>query len=506
MEWQKGAFLAASKWTGMYRRLLAISGLFCLSLVAHAQSYPLTPDSERQGGVPQGRIESSKFTSTKWYPGTVRDLRVYIPAQYDPKTPACVLVMQDGGGYRIETVLDALIARGEVPVTIGIFLTPGVVPAKDDTSLPRYNRSFEYDSPTDTYVRFLLDEVLPEVGKKYNLSASPNDRAIAGASSGGIAAFTAAFFRPDAFRRVISFIGSYTDLRGATNYGSLVRKFEPKPIRVFLQEGRNDQDIYSGSWPIGNTDLEAGLKFARYDYQMVWGEGRHDGNHGTAVMPDALRFIWKDWPAPIELPKETPQPVMRWITPGAGWQKVATDSPFVAPPKGRRDTAGPYSVGEKGLVWHQPKKGKARTVATLDDAGGIVLSPDQSLVFVSSRTGRYVRSYQVQPDGGLMFGQDYHEVYVPWGQTQSQAGSMACDTDGWLYLASVFGVQVLDQAGRVNGILTNPPGGPTVSVRFGGEGRKMLFALCADGSVWVRPMRVVGADPAQPTKPNPPRL
>lgn len=486
-------------------RFLATMLFLGLPLLAQAQNYPLTPDSERQAGVPQGKTENSKFTSTKWYPGTVRDMRVYIPAQYDPKKPACVLVMQDGGGFRIETVLDNLIAKGEVPVTIGIFLTPGVVPPKSDKALPRYNRSFEYDSPTDTYVKFLLDEVLPEVGKKYNLSSNPNDRAIAGASSGGIAAFTAAFFRPDAFRRAISFIGSYTDLRGATNYGPLVRKFEPKPIRVFLQEGKNDQDIYSGSWPIGNTDLEAGLKFARYDFQMVWGEGRHDGSQGQAVMPDALRFIWKGWPAPIELPKETPQPVNNWITPGQGWQK-SSENPFTAPPKGRRDAMGGYSTDDKGRVWFQPTKGKAKVVANFEDASGVTLTPDHSLLMVSSRTGRYVRSYQVQTDGTLGFEQDYHEVYTPWGQTKSLAGGMVCDTDGWLYLASPFAVQVLDQAGRVNGMLVNPPGGATVSVRFGGEGRKMLYALCADGSVWVRPMRVTGADPLQPNKPPQPRL
>jgi enterochelin esterase-like enzyme len=489
----------------MTRRLTFALLALTYPLLAQAQSFPLTPDSERQAGVPQGRVESSKFISTKWYPGTVRDLKVYVPAQYDPKKPACVLVMQDGGGYRIETVLDNLIAKGEVPVTIGIFLTPGVVPALSDRSLPRYNRSFEYDSPTDTYVKFLLDEVLPEVGKKYTLSNDPNDRAIAGASSGGIAAFTAAFFRPDAFRRVISFIGSYTDLRGATNYGALVRKFEPKPIRVFLQEGRNDQDIYSGSWPIGNTDLEAGLKFARYDFQMVWGEGRHDGSHGTAVMPDALRFIWKGWPAPIETPKETPQPVMRWIVPGAGWQR-ADAWPFPKPPKGRRDAIGSYSVDERGGVWFQPTKGKSRLVAEVGDVGGVALTPDQSLLLVSSRTGRYVRSYQIQPDGTLALAQDYHEVYAPWGQNKTLAGGMACDRDGWLYVASAFGVQVLDQAGRVNGILTNPPGGASVAVRFGGEERKMLYVLCADGSAWVRPMRATGADPNQPSKPPAPRL
>ncbi len=481
------------------KRLLFIATTLGLTALARAQSFPLTPDSERQAGVPQGRVESGQFTSKKWFPGTQRELKVYVPAQYDPNKPACVLIMQDGGGYRIETVLDNLIAKGEVPVTIGIFLTPGVVPARDNKSLPRYNRSFEYDSPTDTYAKFLLDEVLPEVSKKYNLSQNPNDRAIAGASSGGIAAFTAAFFRPDAFRRVISFIGSYTDLRGATNYGPLVRKFEPKPIRVFLQEGRNDQDIYSGSWPIGNTDLEAGLTFARYEHQMVWGEGRHDGGHGTAVMPEALKFIWKGWPAPIETPKETPQPVMRWIVPGEGWRKASTN-PFATLEKPR------YVTDLKDRVWFQPLKGKRKMVAQFEGASGATLTPDQSLLLVSSRVGRYVRSYQVQQGGSLGFAQDYHEVYVPWGMARSEAGGMACDTGGWLYLSSAFGVQVLDQAGRVNGILVNPPGGSSLDVKFGGEGRKMLFVRCVDGSVWERPMRVVGADPELPSKPDGPRL
>ncbi|WP_395140599.1 alpha/beta hydrolase-fold protein, partial [Armatimonas sp.] len=303
--------------------LLTLAALCATPVVAHAQNiYPLTPDSQPQDGVPKGRSESSKFTSTKWFPGTVRDMRLYIPAQYDPQKPACVLVMQDGGGFRDTTVLDNLIAKGEIPVTIGIFITPGVVPPTSPSALPRYNRSYEYDSPTDRYAKFLIDEVLPEVGKKYNLSKDPNDHAIAGGSSGGIAAFTAAFFRPDAFRRVISFIGSYTDLRGATNYGALVRKFEPKPIRVFQQDGKFDQDIYSGSWPIGNTDLAAGLKFARYEALMTWGEGQHDGVQSTALFPDALRFVWKGWPAPIGVATDTPQPITKIVTAADGWEAI----------------------------------------------------------------------------------------------------------------------------------------------------------------------------------------
>ena len=545
--------------------LLALSFVSLAPVVAYAQNvYPLTADSERQPGVPQGKVESSKFTSAKWFPGTVRDMRIYIPAQYDPSKPACVLVMQDGGGFRAETVMDNLIAKGEIPVTIGIFLTPGVVPATSDKALPRYNRSWEYDSPTDTYAKFLIDEVLPAVGKKYNLSKDPNDHAICGGSSGGIAAFTAAFFRPDAFRRVISFIGSYTDLRGATNYGALVRKFEPKPIRVFQQDGKNDQDIYSGSWPIGNTDLAAGLKFARYDTQMVWGEGFHDGVQATAVFPDALRFIWKGWPAQIVPPTDTPQPITKIVTADGGWtvrseagivQAIAVDmkgeliqaaggvSHVATAPNGdmlstfeegkyvmRSDpnvvvkekkypiiargflargivvgnNGNAYVTSVDGRIYLIPRVGKPKVVGNVPDATGITLTPDQTQLLVSSGTERYVHSFMIQPDGTLANQQAYHEVYVAHGETKSRAGGMVTDTNGWLYVASPFGIQVLDQAGRVNGIIVNPTTEPTTQLAWSGN---TIYALTADGKVYARKTKATGVQPfAEPLKPPAPRL
>ena len=208
---------------------------------AGTNDYVLGPDSQVQAGVPRGTVTQHSWTS-RIYPGTVRDYWVYVPAQYDPATPACVMVFQDGGGYakadgawRVPIVFDNLIHKKEMPVTIGIFINPGVAPPPSDGALPRFNRSVEYDSVTDRYARFLLEEILPEVAKSYNLRTDGNSRAIGGASSGAIAAFAAAWGRPDAFTRVFSTIGTYVGLRGGNDLPTLVRKTEPKPLRVFLQ-------------------------------------------------------------------------------------------------------------------------------------------------------------------------------------------------------------------------------------------------------------------------------
>src|SRR5581483_3340301 len=260
----------------LYGILAACVAIAALALPARAaDDYPLGPDSQRQPGVPQGTVTRYAWTS-RIFPGTERSYWVYVPKQYDPTKPACVMVFQDGGGFqdvngqfRVPVVFDNLIAKKEMPVTIAIMIEPGIVPAASANALPRFNRSFEYDTPDDRYARFLLEEILPEVGKRYNLTREAGGRAICGASSGGICAFTAAWQRPDQFSRVISFIGSFTDLRGGNTYPSLIRKTEPKPIRVFMQDGVNDQDIYSGNWYIGNTDVAAALKFARYEMQFV---------------------------------------------------------------------------------------------------------------------------------------------------------------------------------------------------------------------------------------------
>src|SRR5947207_8032054 len=212
--------------------------------------------------IPKGEVTKYTFENSKIFPGTVRDYWVYVPKQYDPAKPACVWVNQDGPQFgavalnRERTavtgpgVFDRLIAAKEMPVTIGVFVAPGVVKAPNDQALDRFNRSYEFDGLSDEYARFLIDELLPHIiaDQKLNISNDPNDRCIAGSSSGAIAAFTAAWERNDSFHRVFSAIGTYVDLRGGNIYPSLIRKFEAKPIRIYLQDGSNDNNHYGGDW------------------------------------------------------------------------------------------------------------------------------------------------------------------------------------------------------------------------------------------------------------------
>ena len=261
-------------------------------------AYVPGPDSIVQPGVPQGELIQFDFSDSKIFPGTTRHVTVYVPKSYDPGTPACLYVDQDGVQWNGPVVLDNLIARKELPVIIGVFVTPGVAMASNPaTELNRFNRSFEYDGLGDSYVRFLIEELLPVVetkvtsdGRPVRLSHLANDRAIAGSSSGAIAAFTAAWERPDAFSRVFSSIGTYIGLRGGDRYPTLIRKYEPKAIRVFLQDGSNDLNIYAGDWWMANQTMERALEFAGYEVNHIWGDGGHTSKQAGAVLPDALRW------------------------------------------------------------------------------------------------------------------------------------------------------------------------------------------------------------------------
>src|SRR5690606_36143774 len=209
------------------------------------ESYPVDPAAQEQAGVPKGEILKFTFDDSKIFPGTSREISIYIPPQYKGDKPACVYVNQDGIQWKATTVFDNLIATKEMPVTIGIFVTPGKVLAHDkNAALDRFNRSFEYDGLGDRYARFLLDEIFPFVerqkasdGRAIRLSRNGNDRAIGGSSSGAVCAFTAAWEHPEEFSRVFSAIGTYTGLRGADRYDILIRKYEPKAIRIFMQDG-----------------------------------------------------------------------------------------------------------------------------------------------------------------------------------------------------------------------------------------------------------------------------
>lgn len=315
--------------------LLAATGLF-------AADYTLGPDSQRRPGVPHGDVTKFTWTSSKIFPGTVRDYWIYVPAQYSSAKPACVMIFQDGGGFVSETgawrapiVFDNLIDQKAIPVTIGIFINPGVLNALSPNQQNRYNRSYEYDALGDRYARFLIEEILPEAAKKYNLSPDPNDRAIAGSSSGGIAAFTAAWNRPDAFRRVLSFIGSYTNLRGGDIYPSLIRKMEPKPLRVFLQDGSNDLNIYAGSWYLANQEMASALQFAGYESTFTVGTEGHNSKHGSAILPEALRWLWKDYPKPVSKSaggQNERQFITSILDPSSDWEVVSQDHKFTEGP------------------------------------------------------------------------------------------------------------------------------------------------------------------------------
>jgi len=283
--------------------------------------YRLGPDSEVQPGVPQGKVTDWVQLPSEAYPGTLHDYCVYVPAQYDPAQPAALMIFQDGqaflrptGDYRVPAVFDNLIHRREMPVTIAVFINPGRKPEQPVASAADWgdrstNRPQEYNALDDKYARVIVDELLPALRKQYSLSSRPEDRAIGGASSGAIAAFTAAWHRPDQFHKVLSTIGSFTNIRGGHVYPDLIRQTEKKPIRIFLQDGANDNRGIRGEgaaatynperdWHAQNRKMVAALTEKGYDVNFTWGIGTHSNKQAGAILPEMLRWLWRDYPRP----------------------------------------------------------------------------------------------------------------------------------------------------------------------------------------------------------------
>lgn len=301
-------------------------------------AYRLGPDSEEQEGVPKGKVIGPIALKSEVYPETTRDYWVYVPAQYDKSKPACLMIFQDGhayvglkGPYRIPHVFDNLIYRREMPVTIGVFINPGHRADQKEASDNDWgdgttNRRVEYNALDDTYSKLIVDELLPALRKEYNISDDPECRAISGASSGAICAFTVAWHRPDQFRKVISTIGSFTNIMGGHAYPDIIRHAERKPIRIFLQDGLNDNRGVRGNrpydpkwdWHAQNRKMLEALTEKGYDVNFVWGIGTHSNAQGGAIMPDMLRWLWRDYPRPDDpmdmsnrtlfVPTETAQP------------------------------------------------------------------------------------------------------------------------------------------------------------------------------------------------------
>ena len=290
-------------------RSLLLFAAFTLLLAAllgpatAADDYVLGPDSVRHDGVPKGTVTGPIKWKSHVFEGTERNYWVYVPTQYKPEEPACVMIFQDGGSYanekgqfRAPVVFDNLIHKKEMPVTVGIFVDPGTFPPAGPNGGGRSNRSFEYDTVSNQYASFLEKELLPEVGKSVKLRTDAAGRAVCGISSGGICAFTAAWERPDLFSKVLSHVGSFTNIRGGDVYPGLIRKTEPKPIRVFLQDGSGDLDNLHGHWPLANQQMASALKYMGYDYQFVYGDGGHNGRQGGVILPDSLRWLWRNTP------------------------------------------------------------------------------------------------------------------------------------------------------------------------------------------------------------------
>ncbi len=553
-------------------------------------------ETQQADAVPKGEVIHEKLDHSKIFPGTVRDYWIYVPKQYDPAKPACLYVNQDGIQYNAPAVFDELIHKKEIPVLIGVFVRPGQVPAQSPDALDRFNRSLEYDGLGDAYARFLVEELLPEVerkttadGRPIKLSRDANDRAIGGASSGAICAFTAAWERPDAFRRVFSAIGTYVGMRGGNVYPTLIRKFEPKPIRVFLQDGSSDLNIYGGDWWMANQEMERALIFAGYEVNHDWGTGGHNGEHATKLFPDAMRWLWKDWPKPVQAGRGSQQ-LREILIPGEEWTLVAdgyrfTEGPapnaqgevffndipsskaykidlegkvsvFIADtkqangqsfgPDGRLyavatgagqvlsyDSAGKSTVVAEGIrgndlvvrhdggiyvtnpggggggggskVWYISPDGKKREVDQgLRFPNGVTLSPDQTLLYVADFASHWVYSYQVQRDGSLLDKQRFFHLHSPDTADESGADGMRVDRNGRLYVATRMGIQVCDQAGRVNCIIPTP-NGRVANLCFGGADFQTLYATCGD-RVFKRKVKVKGANayepPIKPAKPQ----
>jgi len=461
--------------------MMAIAGC-----VVAAEEYPYGPDSQRQPGVPQGTVTQYSWTS-KIFPGTVRDYWVYVPAQYTPDKPACVMVFEDGKGtlddspLRVPTVFDNLIAKHDMPVTIAIMINPGVLKGLAPGQADRPNRSYEYDSLNDRYARFLMEEILPEVAKHYNLSTNPNDRAISGASSGGICSFTVAWTHPEAFRRVLSFIGSFADLRGGDIYPALIRKTEPKPLRVFLQDGSHDLNNFAGDWWLANQSMASALAYAGYDVKLVTGDKDHDMIQAGAIFPDALRWLWRDYPHPIARPPMHPLGDPRagfvdFVDAGSGWELVASLSPTspeikenlkgmsIAPLKSITGIA----VDQQGNVFASNSSwsaiyriaadGQASTfVADADGAGGVAFGPDGRLYGCDSKG---IASYSSEGKKSVRL----HGVYC---------GNVAFSSDGGLYFTySLSGILGFLPAGRSNHL------GHTPSAQFQGLGSSRADGIC----------------------------
>lgn len=443
-------------------------------LASPDDQYTFGPDSLPQPGVPRGKVFDFTFGHSQIFPGTSRKITVYVPSEYTPERPACVYVGLDRLGFDVPTVFDNLIYKHEMPVTIAIGIEPGAVASAVGSQNPRFNRSFEFDGLNNNLARFVLEELLPEIerhqtpdGLPIVLSSDPNDRAAGGASTGGIGAFTLAWEYPNAFRRVFSAIGTFVSMRGGDRYAVLVRKTEPKPIRIFLEDGSNDEWMGGpelGDWWMGNQTLERALAFAGYSVEHVWGEDTHNDTHGGVVFPDAMRWLWKDWPQPVVAGESQNLFLQAILRPGEPWQRVPgdyqSDGILAADPQGN-------------IAFHDAASNRTRRLSVdgdLGDVGGLdqrytalAFGPD-GRVYVS-RAGKILASGPEGRSSTVVRGVEAQHFIVThdgklYVTDAGRADSPGADSAGQVWLVQPDGKKALLDSGldHPSGIALSPDG------------------------------------------------
>ena len=533
--------------------LLCLS-LLCVGAIAQ-QAYnvrsPYDPATQKVAEEMRGEVIKFTMADSQVYPGTEREILVYVPQQYDGITSACLLVCMDGILYDATTVMDNLIASGEMPVTVGVFVNPGVV-YDEAGEVVRYNRCKEFDSTDDHFATFIEAEVLPRVegmktesGKTIVLSPDANDRAITGASSGGIAAFSVAWNRPDLFSRVYTTVGTFVAMRGGHEYPAIVRKTEPKPLRIYMQDGWYDvwNPIF-GEWFEYNMLMESAFNFAGYEVFHKWDRGNHSIKYGTLAFPDAMRWLWKGYPAKVQKGWSNNGMLQEILIEGEDWHEVEIPA-GVSELFAGVDSAALFAVGANiykvsvdkvmqvgmlksgermmgegltvrgsslykdglkvadGLIGLQAvqelkdgryvalcdarAKSKGNVLVVNTGCRALAVAPDYRFCVTGEEKTHHLISTIIGRDGAMKYSEPYYYMHDLSNGVLQPAGNMAFDTKGNLYVATEMGVQVADHNGRVRAILSLPAGG-VKSLAFSGN---YLYVVCGD-RMFVRKMKAEG--------------
>ena len=437
----------------------------------HNAKYPKDPAFAPLQKSDMGETITFTMENSKIYAGTSREITVYVPKEYTGKEPACLLVCLDGVLFNAITVMQNLISSGEMPVTIGLFVQPGVIYARSGAQkrVQRYNRSNEFDRVDGTFARFLEEEVLPLVatlkcsgGQPLLISSNPNNRAITGASSGAICAFSAAWFRPDLFRRVYSSVGTFVAMRGGNQYPWIIRKTEPKPLRIYLQDGVNDAwNPLFGEWWEANQLMESALDFAGYELFFKWDRGGHSIKHGTALFPDAMRWLWRGWPAAVECGSSRNDmlqallPEQQAAQRSQPWQRCSL-------------------TAEERALFEEACKSPLEAISP---GGWSKAVAQKGSMWIYSYTANNPGSPDTKWENGLEF------YYL-----HSAPNQIAFDTEGNLYVASEIGIQVCDHNGRVRAILNGPKGSVERMLFIGNR-----LIVESGGELFCRELRAAGS-------------